>query len=213
MGAVVFFGAFTSCASIQANKDLNELDENIARGDPENGAKVKTYLQGVIADPAGRMVKAYHRRAYSPKNKKNMFMVHSFYVYFKDGKAEHTLVFTATPKNSPLKGTWMLDAASDTISYNSFLDSPENPWEVAVYENPKGGGTDFDLLQTTQNILSRMDKDYKFFGAAHVRNLAWYHQVWMMMVPPPVITYAPLLFISIKKDSCTSAVTETMVWE
>ena len=213
LSALVFFTAFTGCASVQAHKDLNELEENRARGDPENSAKVKIYLENVIAEPEARTLKAYHRRAYSPENKKNIFMVHSFYVYFNEGKAEHTLVFTATPDNSPLKGTWMLDAATDTLSYSLFVESPENPWEVEEYKNPKHGGANLNLLQTTQNILIRLDKGYQFFGGAHVRNLAWYHQIWMMLTPPPVLTYAPLLLISIKKDSCNSAVTETMAWE
>jgi hypothetical protein len=35
----------------------------------------------------------------------------------------------------------------------------------------------------------------------------------MFLVPPPVITYAPLLVAAVNKDSCASAVLETMAWK
>ncbi|GHT59822.1 hypothetical protein FACS1894109_16470 [Spirochaetia bacterium] len=205
--------SLTGCASTQAIKDLNESEANIARGDPDNNVKVKEYLQNVLNSPDGREIKAYERRAYSPENKKNLFLVHCFYVFLKDGEVEHTLVFTATPKGSELKGCWMLDAASDVGSYNLFLDpSSGNPWEVAECVGSKGE-LSLNLLQTTQNIITRLDKGYKFFGAASARDLAWYHQVWMFLIPPPILAYSPLLILSINTDNCTSAVLETMAWE
>jgi hypothetical protein len=209
---VVFF-VFMGCASMQATKDLNELPENLFRGDSNNPIKVKEYLQSVLSSPDGREVKAYERRAYSTENKKSLFVVHSYYVFFKNTKMEHTLVFTATPKGSELDGNWMLDAATDVDSYNLFLDpSSKNPWEVVEYRGPNGELT-LNLLQTTQNILDRLDKGYTFFGPANVRNMAWYHHVWMALVPPPVLVWAPMLIFGIHADNCTSAVIETMEWE
>jgi hypothetical protein len=204
------FLLFTGCASVQATKDLNTTPENIKRGDPGNSSRVKEYLQGILASPEGYEVKIYKRKAYSINTKKNLFLYHTFYVFFEDGKMEHTLVFTATPKGSERDGSWMLDAGTDVDSYNLYMTS-DNPWGVEEYQGPHGE-TALDTLQTTKNILERMEKDYTFFGAAHVKNLPWYHQIWMFLVPPPVITYSPLLLASIRADSCVSAVLETMAW-
>jgi hypothetical protein len=202
---------FIGCASIQANKDLNTTPENVMRGDPFNSIHVKEYLQGVLTSPERYEVKAFNRKAYSINAKKTLFVFHSFYVFFKDEKMEHTLVFTATPKGSEHDGSWMLDALTDVDSYNLYISS-DNPWEVEEYQGPHGE-TILDVLQTTQSILDRLDKGYTFFGASHVRDLPWYHQLWMFLVPPPVITYTPLLFVSIHNDSCSSSVIETMVWK
>jgi hypothetical protein len=201
---------FIGCASVQANKDLNTKPENVMRGDPSNSRRVKEYLQAVLASPEGYAVKAYNRKAYSVENKKSFFVFHSFYVFFKDGKMEHTLVFTATPKGSEQDGSWMFDATTDVDSYNLYVSS-DNPWEVEEYQGPRGTTT-LDTLQTTRNILARLNKGYTFFGGSHVRDYPWYHHLWMMLVPPPVITYAPLLFVSIRKDSCNSSVLETVAW-
>ncbi|GHT77581.1 hypothetical protein FACS1894130_02350 [Spirochaetia bacterium] len=210
---IVLLLLFTGCASTQAYKDLNELEENAARGDPDNPIIVKEYLQSVLSSPDGRQVKAYERRAYSTETKKNIFVVHSYYVFFKNAEMEHTLVFTATPKNSELNGSWMLDAKTDIDSYNLFLDPHSgNPWEVLEYRGPNGE-LNLNFLQTTQSILNRLDKGYTFFGPANVRNLSWYHHVWMALVPPPILVWAPMLIFGVHTDSCTSAVVETLVWE
>jgi hypothetical protein len=208
---ITFFSLFIGCASIQANKDLNTNPDDLLRGDPSNPIRVKEYLQAILVNPQGYEIKAYERRAYSVTTKKNIFIVHSFYVFFKNKEMDHTLVFTATPRGSDLDGCWMLDAISDVESYNLFLSS-NNPWEVKEYTG-KHGETTLDTLLTTQNILNRLDKGYTFFGASSARDLAWYHQVWIFLVPLPIITYVPLLLASIHSDNCTSAVVETMVWE
>ncbi|GHT58802.1 hypothetical protein FACS1894109_13610 [Spirochaetia bacterium] len=200
----------TGCASTQAYKDLNELEENRARGDPTNPVKVKEYLQTILDSPEGYEVKAYERRAYAPTNKKTIWIVHSFYGFFKDGKLEHTLVFTATPKGSELNGSWMLDAETDVASYN--LITAGNPWEVIDYST-KLGYKALHTEKTIENILKRLDEKRRFFGASSARDLAWYHQIWMWLVPPPILTYGPLLLLSINADNCTSAVLETMIWE
>ncbi|MDR2102784.1 MAG: hypothetical protein LBP42_01635 [Treponema sp.] len=199
------------CASMQANKDLNEDPGNIARGDPNNSKRVKEYLLGILASPEEYRVKAYSRRAYSVNTEKNLFVFHSFYVFFKNDIMEHTLVFTATPKNSGQKGAWMLDANTDVESYNAYMVS-NNPWEVVEYQSPKGG-TSLDLVLTIEKILNRMDDNYIFFGGAIVRDLPWYHQVWMFLVPPPILAYTPLLLLSIHADNCSTAVLDTMVWQ
>lgn len=205
-------GMLPGCASVQADRDLNTKPENAARGDPTNTVRVKEYLQNVLSAPENFKIKAYHRKAYSPDTKKTFFVFHCFYVIFKNEKMEHTLVFTATPKGSLQNGTWMFDAVSDIESYNSFIESPHNPWDVVEYQG-RHGETNLDVIKTTQKILTRLDKGYRFFGGSVVRDMAWYHQIWLFLVPPPILTYAPLLIMSIKADSCASAVLETMVWE
>jgi hypothetical protein len=208
---IIFFATFIGCASIQANKKLNESPEDAARGNPLNNALVKEYLRDVLLSPEGREVKAYSRKAFSPANKKRAFIFHLFYVYFNNNKIEHTLVFTATPKGSEYDGCWMLDAPTDLASYNLFIDSSENPWEVEEYQGPKGQ-TALDLIQTTNKILERQNKGYTFFGPASVRNLPWYHLVWMSLVPPP-LSPEIIMLLSIRSDNCTSAILETMVWK
>jgi hypothetical protein len=207
---ILFFVIFIGCASIQANNTLNESPEGVIRGDPINNALVKEYLQNVLFSSEGREVKVYIRRAFSPRNKKNIFLFHMYYVYFKNGKMEHTLVFTATPKGSEYDGTWMLDAHTDVESYNLFLESSENPWEVEEYYG-KNGETTLDLAHTTNKILERLNKGYTFFGPTSIRNLPWYHLLWLTLVPPPFSPEILMLF-SIHKDNCTSAVLETIVW-
>jgi hypothetical protein len=135
---------------------------------------------------------------------------HSFYVFFKDGIKEHTLVFTATPKGSELNGCWMFDADSDVVSYDLSL-GPDNPWEVEAYKG-KNGETSLDLIQTTEKILERLDKGYTFFGASHIRDMPWYHHLWIALVPPPLVVWAPVMLIR-NTDNCVSAVVETMVWQ
>jgi hypothetical protein len=208
---IIFFGTFIGCASIQANKNLNESPENAARGNPINNTLVKEYLRSVLLSPEGREVKAYSRRPFSPANKRNAFIFHLFYVYFNNNKIEHTLVFTATPKGSEYDGCWMLDAPSDLKSYNLFIGSSENPWEVEEYQGPKGQTT-LDLIQTTNKILERQSKGYTFFGPASVRNLPWYHLVWMSLVPVP-LSPEIIMLLSIHSDNCTSAILETIVWQ
>jgi hypothetical protein len=209
--SATIFVSFIGCASIQATKDLNTTPDNLLRGDPSNTIRTKEYLRAMLSSSEEYEVKAYSRKPYSVDTKKTLFMVHSFYVFLKKGKMEHTLVFTATPKGSERNGSWMLDALTDVDSYNLFISS-DNPWEVEEYQGPHGETT-LNILQTTQKILDRLDNGYTFFGAAIVRDLAWYHQVWMFLVPPPILVYSPLLLMSIHADSCVSAVLETMVWE
>ena len=72
-----------------------------------------------------------------------------------------------------------------------------------------------NVIKTTQNILNRIEMNYEFYGGSHIRNLAWYHQIWMYLVPfqVPIKSYSELLSYSKNKDSCTSAVLETIAWE
>ncbi|MFA7107843.1 MAG: hypothetical protein WC162_01730 [Sphaerochaetaceae bacterium] len=196
---------------MKALKDVNENPINIVRGNPENPAMVKEYLENVLAFPEGREVKAFNRKPYSPENKKTLFMHHSFYVFLKDGKIEHSLVFTATPKGSEQKGNWMLDAESDIDSYKMFINS-NNPWQVEEYQTSKYGSR-LNLEGTTKNILKRLEKEYSFFGPASVRDLPWYHFLWLTVTPPPILTLGSILIVSIHKDNCNSAVLETMVWD
>jgi len=199
------------CASIKANKDLNEKPENLKRGNPDNTRIVREYLQMVLTKPGEYEIKAYKRKAYSDKTKKNMFMFHCFYVFFYNGNMEHTLVFSATPKGSILKGCWMFDAGTDLDSYNLYINS-DNSWGVEEIQGANGEKS-LDTERTSQKIIERIDKNYKFFAGAIVKILPWYHQVWMFLVPPPMITYTPLLLMSINKDNCSTAVIETMVWK
>ncbi len=201
----------SGCTSMTAIKDINENPDNIARGNPENPIMVKEYLEDVLAFPQGREVKAYNRRAYSVDNKKTLFTSHSFYVFSKDGEVEHTLVFTATPKGSERNGSWMLDAQSDRDSYDLYLNS-DNPWELEEYVNPKSK-SGLHLVNTTQSILTRLEKDYSFFGPSSIRNLPWYHLLWLSAAPPPILTLSSVLLVSIHKDNCLSAIIETMVWD
>jgi hypothetical protein len=208
MAALVCLGG---CASIRAADELNMTPDNLLRGDPNNDVRVKIYLQNILASPEDYEVKAYSRKPYSVETKKTLFMIHYYYVFFKNGEMEHTLVFTATPKDSVLNGTWMLDAITDVDSYKLFVNS-NNPWEVEACYG-EHGETDLALIQTVKNILERQEKKYEFFGPSIVRDLAWYHQLWMFLVPPPIITYGSLLVATINKDSCASAVLETIAWE
>jgi hypothetical protein len=207
---VVLICGLSGCASMKAVEELNTSPDNILRGDPLNSVRAEEYLKSILVSPEGYEVKAYNRKPYSVDTKKTLFMIHYYYVFFKDGKMEHTLVFTATPKGSARDGTWMLDALTDVESYTAFINS-DNPWEVEECRG-KHGETALELTGTVEKILERQMKGYKFFGASIVRDLAWYHQIWMFLVPPPVITYAPLLIATIKRDSCASSVIETMVW-
>jgi hypothetical protein len=209
---MAFFGLFMGCASTQAITDLNTLPENLLRGDSSNTANARKYISEVLVRPAGREIVAYNRRAFNVDNPKGtLFEYHCFYVFFKDGKFEHTLVFSNTPKGSEHKGCWMLDAKTDVDSYNLFISS-DNPWEVEEYQGHHGETT-LNVVPTAQKILDRIDKNYTFYGPAIVRDLAWYHQLWMFLVPPPVLVYSPILLMSIHTDNCVSAILETMVWE
>jgi hypothetical protein len=104
---------------MRAVNDINTNPDNLMRGDPENTSRAIKYLNEVLENPEGREVRAYNRRAYSPETAKNLFLFHSFYVFLKDGKLEHTLVYTVTPKGSVRNGNWMLDALSDIDLYRT----------------------------------------------------------------------------------------------
>jgi hypothetical protein len=208
---ILFSCTFIGCASVQAANDLNTTPENLARGDPANSIKVKEYLQNVLETPEDYEIKAYHRKAYSADTRKTIFIFHSYYVIFNKKNMEHTLVFTATPKGSVQNGSWMFDAQTDVDSYNLYVTA-NNPWDVVEFEGPNGKRK-LDTIKTVNNILERLEKGYKFFGGAIVRDLAWYHQIWLFLVPPPGLTYGPLLIMSINKDNCSTAVLDTMAWE
>lgn len=208
---ILIFVSLTGCTSMKAVKDINENPDNIARGNPDNPIIVKEYLESVLDSPLEREIQAYTRRAYSIDNKKTLFTYHSFYVFLLDDELEHTLVFTATPKGSERNGNWMLDAQSDVDSYNLFKHA-NNPWELEIYTNPKGeSGLHFQ--QTVESILARLEKDYSFFGPASIRNLPWYHLLWLAAAPPPILTLGSVLVVGIHKDNCNSAIIETMVWD
>ena len=195
----------------QANEELNTSPQELQRGDPLNTSRVQEYLQNVLASPDRYVVKAYDRKAFSIETRKTILMLHNFYVYYKDGEMEHTLVFTGTPRGSERNGTWMLDAHSDVESYNLYRFS-DNPWEVAELKN---GKKKINVVKTTQNVLDRIEMNYEFYAGSHLRNLAWYHQLWMYLVPfqVPIKSYRELLSYTENKDNCTSAILETIVWE
>jgi len=208
---IVFVLSLLGCASMQAKKELDTLPENFSRGDPLNTDRVREFLQIVLDSPAQYEIKAYHRKAYSTETKKSLFMTHYFYVFFYDGSMIHTLVYTGTPSGSERDGSWMLDADTDVESFKLY-EASGNPWEVVEYSGPNGESK-LNTVLTAQNILNRLLKNYTFFGASIVRTMAWYHQLWMFLVPPPIIGYGPLLLATINRDSCASAVIETVAWE
>lgn len=129
---------------MRAVNEINTNPDNLMRGDPENTSRAIKYLNEVLENPEGREVRAYNRRAYSPETAKNLFLFHSFYVFLKDGKLEHTLVYTVTPKGSVRNGNWMLDALSDIDSYNLYL-AGDNIWDVEEYTNRHGKTFGFGL--------------------------------------------------------------------
>lgn len=202
--------SFSGCASMRAVNDINTNPDNLMRGDPENTSRAIKYLNEVLENPEGREVRAYNRRAYSPETAKNLFLFHSFYVFLKDGKLEHTLVYTVTPKGSVRNGNWMLDALSDIDSYNLYL-AGDNIWDVEEYTNRHG--KTLDLVLTTEKILKRVKANFTFFGPSSVRDMPWYHLAWIALAPPPILSLSSVLLFSIHADNCTSAVVETMVWK
>lgn len=210
---IVLFFLFmlVGCSSLDALQNINENPDQLSRGDPGNTDRAREYLQLILEDPEGREVRAYNRRAYSTDNKKNIFLFHSFFVFFNKGELEHTLVFTATPKGSEKDGNWMLDADSDLESYRLFVQG-SNPWEVVPYVDKHGNDT-LHFEHTVERILERIDADYSFFGPASVRNLPWYHLLWVSATPPPIISLVTVLLMSINSDNCSSAVIETMQWK
>jgi len=159
------------CASIQANKDLNEKPENAKRGNPNNTRIVREYLKMILTEPDGYEIKAFKRKAYSEKTKKNIFMFHCFYVLFYNCNIEHTLVFSATPKGAVLNGCWMFDANTDLDSYDMYINS-ENSWDVEEMQGTNGEKS-LDLVKTIQKIIERIDKNYEFFAGAIVKILPW----------------------------------------
>jgi hypothetical protein len=109
------------------------------------------------------------------------------------------------------KGRQFLFLSSDVDSYNLYLNG-DNPWEVEAYVD-KNGNSVLHLENTVKSILKRVDKGFTFFGPASVRNLPWYHLLWISAAPPPVISLAVVLLMSAKSDNCTSAIVETMRWQ
>lgn len=199
------------CTSLSAIQDINENPGHLMRGDPENTNRVVEYLEMALADQEHREVRAYNRRAFSTENKKTLFRYHNYFGFYHEGELEHTLVFTATPKGSEMKGNWMLDADSDIESLQMFLDG-DNPWEVEEYVDKQGNAT-LHFENTVKKILDRIDAGYTFFGPASVRNLPWYHWLWVSLTPPPIVTMGTVLIMSINTDNCVSAVLETMQWK
>ncbi len=208
---VAILTVLAGCSSLEALRDINENPDHVLRGNPDNTEHVREYLQKILQDPEDREVRAYHRRAYSPDNKKSIFLFHSFYVFFHEGEFEHTLVFTATPKGSEVDGNWMLDADSDLDSFRLFLEGA-NPWEVEEYVDKNGNPT-LHFKNTVTSIIERIDAGFSFFGPASVRNLPWYHMLWVSLAPPPIISLVTVLLMSAKSDNCSSAVLETMQWK
>lgn len=208
---LLFILSNSACVSMNALKDINTNPENASRGDPLNTGRAKIFLEEVLVTPDLYEVKAFHRRAYSPENKKTMFRYHSFYVFLKENKLEHTLVFSASPKNSKIKGSWILDAQTDIDSYYLYLES-DNPWELEEYVSKKHQ-VKLDLIGTTKSVLKRIDKEYSFSGVASVRNYPFYHMLWISLAPPPILSVVFALIFTRKSDNCNSAILETLVWE
>ena len=140
-----------------------------------------------------------------------MFFYHTYYVFFKDGRLEHTLVFTGTPRGTGHDGNWMLDTNADIQSYVLYVYD-DNPWEMKEIEGPEGQKS-INLLKTTQNIVTRLDKNYTFSNFAGMRELAWYHHIWITFgFMPPIVGYPAVMLSTIGKDNCISSVAETIEW-
>lgn len=198
------------CSSTKFYDRMDTNPQDIMRGESSNGIKAREYLEEVLKTPQGREIKAYKRNLFSVDKKQNIFFYHTYYVFYKDGKFEHTLVYTATPDGSEHNGIWMLDADADIQSY-TLLKYADNPWDMNELLGPDGES--INLINTTQNIINRLDKNFKFSAVAGFRDLAWYNHVWMFfLAPPPILGYTSSMIYSINRDNCISALAETVEW-
>ena len=198
------------CSSTSFKNRMDTDPQDILRGESTNTIKVRQYLEEVLENPEGREIKAYKRNIFSVDTDQNMFYYHAYYVFLKDGKLEHTLVFTGTPKGSDHNGNWMLDANPDIQSYILYLYD-DNPWKMKELLGPNGESP--DLIKTTQNILKRLNENYTFSFAAGMRDLPWYHQIWITFAFfPPIIGYPILTISAWDSDNCISSVAETIEW-
>ena len=198
------------CSSTKFNRRMDTDPHDILRGEKSNTMKARKYLEEVLKNPEGREIKAYKRNIFSADNEQNLFFYHTYYIFFKDGELEHTLVFTSTPRGSERDGNWMLDANADIQTYNLFIYD-DNPWDMKELLGPENQS--INLIKTTQNIIKRLDENYTFGNLAGMRDLAWYHQIWITIgFIPPIVGYPIVTALNWKSDNCISSVAETIEW-
>jgi hypothetical protein len=124
----------------------------------ENEKNVALYLESVIEDNGDYSMRAFSRKAISPKVRKTPGTTHCFYALYTDDETYHTLSFSATGKWATSKGAWAMDTETDIASYADYL-AGDNVWEVEEIIINNG----INAPLTLKNILSKIQSDTAYY--------------------------------------------------
>jgi len=124
----------------------------------ENEKDVILYLENVVENYGDYSMRAFDRKAISPKVKKQPGYIHCFYVIYAVDETYNTLSFSATGKLATSKGAWAMNTETDVASYDNYLKG-NNIWEVEEI-TPKNA---INTRLTIENVLSKIRSNKKYY--------------------------------------------------
>jgi len=129
----------------------------------ENEKNVALYLENIVKNHGDYSMKAFTRKAISPKVEKKPGYTHGFYVIYAVDNTYHTLSFSATGKLATSKGAWAMDTETDIASYIDYLTG-NNIWEVEEVKTDNGINT----LLTIENVLLKIRSNTTYYFRAKI---------------------------------------------
>jgi len=175
----------TSCAFLHAYSIVlaTEYDGKIVI---ENEKNVVLYLENVIENYDEYTMRAFDRKAISPKVKKKPGFIHCFYVIYAVDETWHTLSFSATGKLATSKGAWAMDTETDVASYNGYING-NNVWEVEEIITNNAINT----LLTIKNVLSKIQSDTTYYFRSKINKNDTHDNCYAALYETLVYTDSP----------------------
>jgi len=161
---VIFLSAFifSSCAFLHAYSIALSAKYD-GKAVIKNEKNVALYLENVAANYGDYSMKAFSRKAISPKVKKTPGYTHCFYVIYAADDTYQTLSFSATGKLATSKGAWAMNTETDIASYIDYLKG-NNIWEVEEIKL----NNNINTLQTIENVLLKIRSNTTYYFRAKV---------------------------------------------
>jgi len=162
--ALIILSAFilSSCAFLHAYSIALAADYD-GKSVIKNEKNVVSYLENVIENHGAYSMRAFDRKAISPKVKKQPGYIHCFYVIYAEDETYNTLSFSATGKLATSRGAWAMNTETDVSSYVDYLTG-SNIWEV-VEITPKNS---VNTQMTLNNVLLKIQSNKKYYFRAKI---------------------------------------------
>jgi hypothetical protein len=154
-----------SCSSIQAGIYLISIDNDKGETILQDEPGVRVLLENIIESYENYSIRVFARTGVNFQMKRSRLLTHSYYLINNINGEYHTLSFYGTKMKFRSEGAWALDADSDKISYEMYLED-NNRWDVEeLYREDT-----IDVRRTLANIINRMDSGITYYYKDHLTN-------------------------------------------